>query len=91
MADELTTQQKTDIYASAVIEALAVAGGAAGSPDINAAIGALSFSTAYLIAKIEDRNARRVAEKAFVEALGKQIAIEVNARILSQQGVKGNA
>lgn len=91
MAEKLTTEQKSQIYSAAVIEGLAVAGREAGEPDINAALGALMFSTAYLIAKIEDRNSRRMAEKSFVDALGKQIAHEVNDRIIRAHGVKPDA
>lgn len=91
MAEKLTTQQKSQVYSAAVIEALAVAGKEVGEPDINAALGALMFSTAYLIAKIEDRKGRRYAEKSFVDALGAQIALEVNERIIRAHGVKPDA
>lgn len=66
---ELTTNQKAEIYSDALIVALSETAALIGGPDINAAIGALSFAQAYVIAKIDDEGAR--------EAAGRQARIAV--------------
>lgn len=82
---QITTEGKAQIYSVAIIEALATAGRGMGDPDINAALGALAHAQAYLIAKILDRNARRLAEKMAVESLGNMIAVEVNERLAREE------
>lgn len=82
---QITTEGKAQVYSAAIIEALATAGREIGDPDINAAIGALTHAQAYLIAKLTDRNARRLAEKMAVESLGNMIAVEVNNRLAREE------
>jgi len=82
---QITREGKAQVYSAAIIEALATAGREIGDPDINAAIGALSHAQAYIIAKIVDRNARRVAERMAVESLGRMIVAEVNARLVREE------
>lgn len=81
---QISMEDKANLYSAAVIEALAIAGKEIGQPDINAAIAALTHAQAYLIAKIDDRKARRLAEKHAVEGLGDLISAEVNARIIRE-------
>jgi hypothetical protein len=81
-----TVEEKTRIYGTAVIEALAIAGKEAGEPDINAALGALVEAQAYLIASIKDRNMRRLAEKQSVGSLGRHIALQVEQRLEREKG-----
>ncbi|MCR6673263.1 hypothetical protein [Devosia ginsengisoli] len=80
---------KVTIYSAAINVALAEAGKQAGDPDIHAALTALAHSTAYLIAKIKDRNVRRLAEKHLADEIGRLVAAEVNERILREQAVAG--
>lgn len=82
---QITREGKAQIYSAAVIAALETAGKELGSPDISAAIGALAQAQAHLIAKLVDRNTRRVAERMAVESLGNLIAIEVNERLVREK------
>ena len=52
-----------------------------GGPDINAALGALAYVMAYLVAKIEHRETRRLALKHIEEQLPGLVAKEVNQRL----------
>lgn len=84
----MTKVQDTDLaslYSTAIIEAVTIVAEETKNPDINAAIAALTHAQAYLIAKIKDRNARRLAEKHAIEGLSSLVAAEVNARIISEQ------
>ena len=82
---QITTEGKAQVYSAAIIEALATAGREIGDPDINAALGALTHAQAYLIAKLTDRNARRIAEKMAVDSLGTMITAEVNQRLVREE------
>ncbi len=76
---------KADIYADALIVALAETAERLGGPDINAALSALTFTQAYLIAKVTDRNDRRLCIKECHEALQSRTAQLVNDRIAKEQ------
>ena len=76
---------KVTIYSAAINTALAEVAKQVGDPDLHAALTAIAHSTAYLIAKIKDRNARRLAEKHLVDEIGRLVAAEVNERILREQ------
>lgn len=75
---------KTEAYANAVIEALAKAAAEAGSPDINSALAALTFAQAYLIAKVRDRDQRRVAIRECDAGLRRETSRMVNERIVKE-------
>lgn len=80
-ASNMTPDQKTALYTSAISEALTIAASEAGAPDINAAIAALTDVQAALIAKILDRNQRRLAEKKATDSLGLLISKYVQDRL----------
>lgn len=88
MPPEIEMKDKATIYADALIGTLTETAEILGDPDINSALAALTFSQAYLIAKITDRNLRRLAEKQVNDSLAKMVSEQVNARILKDM-VKG--
>lgn len=55
-----TEQEKINLYADALIIALHDAASRIGAPDINAAISALTYAQAYLIAKIPAEHRRQI-------------------------------
>lgn len=75
---------KAELYANALIETLALTAAAIGGPDINAALSALAFTQAYLVAKIEDRNERRHAMAMIDETLREHVTAMVNERVAGQ-------
>lgn len=77
----LNLSDKGQIYAAALIEAIEIAANAAGKPDINAALAALSYTQAVLISKITDRGQRRLAVKACDTNLSAMTAKQVNDAI----------
>lgn len=80
----LSPTEKSTIYADALIVTLTDTAKIIGDPDINSALAALTFCQAYLIAKITDRNVRRVAERQIGDDLARMTAEQVNARIINE-------
>jgi hypothetical protein len=81
MADSMQLDAKAEVYADALIVAISEAAKELGQPDINAALAALAFSQAYLLAKL-DLADRLKARETLLQFLDGQTAAFVNERLL---------